>query len=273
MNNFFDEVFVVLVIYQIKIADSPAYRSLSSALNKSSQSVSLYIYDNSPFAQETPIDTQWTIQYVHDPSNPGVSKAYNKGFELAKTAKKKWLLLADQDTVFPLVIFEKYIQAIASSSSELISALASFQNTIISPFRFEVGRGRSLSNAKPGRYSLHSYNFINSGTLVSIRLFEKSGGYDERFPLDFSDLAFAKRVGTLINEFTVVDALCMQPLSAGEDSPEVALNRFMTFVRASRQYGKVYGSPLFLLMNRFLRAIKLGLQFSSLRFLKLLVKD
>lgn len=272
MNSFFDEVLVVLVIYQMKIAESPAYRSLTDALSVANKSASLFIYDNSLSPQEPPASSCWHIQYFHDMLNPGVSKAYNKGAEIAKSQKKNWLFLADQDTVFPVVIFEKYIQAIASSPSELISPVASFQNTIISPFRFELGRGRSLSSAKPGTYSLHSYNFINSGILVSIRLFEKCGGYDERFPLDFSDLAFAKRACTFIEQFVVVDALCAQPLSAGEASLEVVLNRFLTFARASRQYGKIYGSSAFLLLNRFLRAVKLGLRFNSIVFLKLLVK-
>ena len=41
------------------------------------------------------------IHYISDPTNPGVSKAYNVGFELARQLNKKWLLLLDQDTVFP----------------------------------------------------------------------------------------------------------------------------------------------------------------------------
>src|SRR5579859_5229563 len=91
--DFCNSVLVVLVIYKMKIAESPAYQSLTAELICSKKSAALFFYDNSPQPQESLVDQCWTTYYHHDPSNPGVSKAYNEGFKKAKALNKKWLLL------------------------------------------------------------------------------------------------------------------------------------------------------------------------------------
>ncbi len=100
MDHFLDSLLIVLVIYKMKIGESPAFVSLTRALQFSHQSATLFVYDNSPRPQNIEQNENWKIEYQNDPTNPGVSKAYNEGFTLAKTENKKWMLLVDQDTEF-----------------------------------------------------------------------------------------------------------------------------------------------------------------------------
>src|SRR5579859_1033097 len=96
LDQFFQDLMVIIVIYNMKLDESPAFRTLTHALQNSRQQASLFVYDNSSQPQIVS-SSLWAMTYVHDPSNPGVSKAYNEGFGCAKTQRKKWMLLADQD--------------------------------------------------------------------------------------------------------------------------------------------------------------------------------
>src|SRR5260221_11839723 len=123
----------------MKISESPTYQSLTSALQHSSTSTSLFIYDNSPQPQEVLTNPCWNIHYQHNPSNPGVSKAYNKGFECAKIQNKKWILLADQDTEFPIDAFDKYLRSQKESGCSIVVPKLIDQVGIVSPLKFYFG--------------------------------------------------------------------------------------------------------------------------------------
>ncbi|MBI1768788.1 MAG: glycosyltransferase [Bacteroidetes bacterium] len=272
-KDFFSSLWVVLVIYKMKISESPTYQSLTSALQHCNKSISLFIYDNSPRAQEVLTNSLWRTHYQHDPSNNGVSKAYNEGFKKAKSENKSWMLLLDQDTTFTSDILDSYEEACKKNSlHEIFAPIVKNEMKIISPFRFSLGRGASLSNIHGGTYSINDLRFINSGLLISVRLFEKCSGYDEGFPLDFSDLSFAWRVKKFQNEFVVVDRVCSHSLSSSEKSSSMMLSRFQFFLRSSRLYGKLYSSSFFLFLNRFFRAMKLSYKFRSWEFVLLFIR-
>ncbi len=271
--DFFDELMVVLVIYKMEISESPAFRSLTNALKSRDQRTSIFIYDNSPKTHTHTQNQNWVISYQNDPSNPGVSKAYNVGFEFAKAQKKKWILLIDQDTYFPIYFFDRVCNSLANNQEgELFVPAIKSESVLISPFRFKLGRGFVLQSVEAQTYSLHDLKFINSGLLISITLFEKCNGYDERFPLDFSDLAFIQRVKKYQSNFVVINAICTQNLSSNETVLSSFLHRFHYYVRGARLYGNDYGQSFFLFINRYYRAVKLSFQFKSLGFIKLLLQ-
>ena len=103
----FDETLVVIVLYKDLLAQSESFKSLSEAIPKSIR-ISLFVFDNSPTRGALPHSDAWDITYQHEPSNIGVSLAYNEAFKLASQLQKKWLLLADQDTKFPATLFSDY---------------------------------------------------------------------------------------------------------------------------------------------------------------------
>src|SRR5258708_19448906 len=104
-RDFFDDLMVVLVIYKMEINESPAFSSLTKALQSGNHRAAIFIYDNSPQTHTHRQNQNWEITYRNDPSNPGVSKAYNEGFEFPKSQYKKWIFLFNQNTYFPFFFF------------------------------------------------------------------------------------------------------------------------------------------------------------------------
>ena len=272
--HFLDDLLIIIVIYEIKIGESPAFSSLTNALNSVSCSSTFFIYDNSSVSQAIPENNPGSLFYYHDAINPGVSKAYNEGFKKAKAIHKKWLLISDQDTGFPAGYFEKVKATMNTcTSDEFFVPVLKNESWFVSPFRFKLGRGVVLNEIDRQSYPLDHYRFINSGLLISVALFEKCGGYDERFPLDFSDLAFAHRIMKYQDKFVVIPATCTHHLSSEEQNVTLSLGRFARFINASRLYGEVFDLRFILFINRFFRALKLGWQFRSFEFVKCLFQN
>jgi GT2 family glycosyltransferase len=272
-DNFFSELMVVLVIYKMDIGESSAFTSLTDALRFVNQKTSVLIYDNSPYPHKhsNTVNENWVVSYRNDPSNPGVSKAYNEGFKHAKEKAKKWMLLSDQDTRFPATFFESVGTSMTNHpADELFAPIIKGDSKLISPFRFKFGKGFVLQSIEVQCYSLDELKFINSGLLISTTLFEKCNGYDERFPLDFSDLAFIQRLKKYNDKFIVIKATCSHNLSSDERTFSKSVNRFAHFVNASRMYGRIYNQRLIFFVSRSLRAIKLSFRFRSLGFIKCL---
>ncbi len=91
-------ILAVLVLYKSRLEDSATFVSLSSSLKNSNAKMDIVVYDNSPTPMVTEsehISDNWRIHYLHDETNPGVSKAYNEGFRIARKLQKRWLLLLD----------------------------------------------------------------------------------------------------------------------------------------------------------------------------------
>lgn len=265
-----DKALIVLVLYQMKLSDTPAYQSLCGALEREGKQGQLFVHDNSAEPQPLPSHARWEIHYRHDPANPGVSQAYNRAFHFAKARGKNWLLLADQDTVFPADIFGHYSEALRKNPDHgLFVPIVRDSRGVVSPLRTILGRGFRLRHVVSGNYGMKKLKFINSGLLISLPVFEEAKGYDERFPLDFSDFAFINRVSKISPDFFVINASCQHSLSSQEtSSPASGLERFRLFCRSAVLFCK-FLTPLPVLGWLVLpRAIKLSWKWRDLRFLK-----
>jgi GT2 family glycosyltransferase len=268
MNGFFEKLLVVLVIYKMRIKDSPSYHSLTNALVASGKSASIFIYDNSPESQNPPADSNWSIHYVNDQTNAGVSKAYNEGFKKARMENKKWLLLVDQDTVFPKHTFLEYEMCALQSKSNIVVPVLLDQIGIVSPFKFRFGGGRRLSHInKTTHLSLKDFFFVNSGVLVSVECFEKVDGYDEQFRLDFSDIDFILRLRKIEKVFVLATINCQHHLAGIGNNQEDSLFRFTEYVKSSSALQKKYDNLFWLRFRVFIRAVKFSWRFRTFRFM------
>ena len=75
-----DKILIIIVIYNKDIH--------KVIMKDTSYKLNILVYDNSKKSQNYPEN----IYYIHDSSNSGVSRAYNKGIELAKKMNKKYCL-------------------------------------------------------------------------------------------------------------------------------------------------------------------------------------
>ena len=110
--------------------------------------------------------------------------------------------------------------------------------------------------------------------LISAEAFEKAGGYDERFPLDYSDISFCERVSRHDPNFGLTSTQCRHHFSATNGSKDLAtaMARFTSFCKAARLYKKISIRPVILTWIIIPRALKLSIQMKNVGFLKVGLK-
>jgi GT2 family glycosyltransferase len=102
------KVCVCLVLYGCGLRNTRSFAVLRRAAEKRGGAVRLFVQDNSPLAALDAgfIEGFGGFSFVHDPANPGVSRAYNRALDYAEKSGSEWLLLLDQDTELPEDYFD-----------------------------------------------------------------------------------------------------------------------------------------------------------------------
>lgn len=178
----------------------------------------------------------------------------------------------DQDTEFPVTIFSGYFNAVQKYPHVNVFAPSLFDAIgLVSPFQLQWGKGRRIKALTMAIYSLEKFKIINSGMLVSLDAFEKAGGYDERFPLDYSDISFCDRVAKNDPAFVLMQSLCYHHFSATKKISNLLadLDRFKSFCEATRLYKKTSIQTVILTWVILPRALKLSFQMKDIRFLRI----
>lgn len=236
VSAFLEQVLLVIVLYRQRLEDSTAFESLEPLMQKYPGKICVFVYDNS----EEPAGEYRKIgSYLHDPKNSGVSRAYNRAWEYAKQKGLRFLMLMDQDSHFPETIFRSYSDSVAKSPGiEVFAPHAKENQKLYSPFRFVRGRGTPAADISPGIHALSDLKLINSGLLVSVNAFEKCGGYDERFPLDFSDIVFCDRLfASGFDVYVMEDTIGHKHSSSRLSPPHESRQRFEKYLNALALYG------------------------------------
>jgi rhamnosyltransferase len=275
--SFFDDVLAVIVLYQKRVGESETLLSLSKSSDRKAGKIDVMIYDNSPTPQWLD-DGTWRdgfcIHYTSDPSNPGVSKAYNAGFELARQLNKKWLLLLDQDTVFPEDALAMYaINVERYAEPALLAPILVCDHRIYSPCRQVMNINFPLHVIQPGWVRTKGFSVLNSGMCIRLDAFERIGGFDEKIHLDFADHDFVRRYRKHFKDFLLIDMVCQHSFSDKETSDiNTSLTRFDHYCEGAKNSMKSFADPFSLLPIALVRAARLSLRFRSVQFLKVFVQ-
>ena len=238
VNGFLDNVLIVVVLYKRQPEESPAFASAEKILS-GRNGCSLLLYDNSP--SPILIERPWLL-YKHDPINSGVSRAFNTGAAAAGPMGKQWMLLLDQDTELDPRIAESFARDIARHPDiRIFTPIMRDRRGIVSPYRQLMGKGYRFKKVRAGRKSMTRMRIVNSGMLVSLDAFRDAGGFDERFPLDMSDVVFCEKLSVHDRQFVVIGAECRHNLSSDDKSRSKSddLMRFQSFRRAMFLYKTV----------------------------------
>ncbi|MEN9918135.1 MAG: hypothetical protein RL662_571 [Bacteroidota bacterium] len=235
-------ILATIVVYNQQFSETRIFKSLSEALARLPKGwkVELFIYDNSPINSKIE-DIPLRYHYIHDKSNPGVSKAYNSAAKHASEHLISWLLLLDQDTAVEIDFFVKTIDAIAKypKGEMFVPLLKANNNSIISPFttiRHIIGK--PIKDEIRGALSTQRYSVINSGMMISTAAFNLSGGYLDAVKMDFSDTVFVGRFSHHFDVFVLTMADCVQDLSAFEEDIEKLKKRFAIFCTGAKSCPK-----------------------------------
>jgi GT2 family glycosyltransferase len=272
---FVEKTLFIIVIYKCAITQSASFKSL---LNESISGSSILVFDNSPNGQLIPDNLDLVpIYYEHRPDNPGTSSAYNEGSRMARQLKKEWLFLLDQDTQLPQGFLMNYQRKISEHSEiKVFTSLMIDHKGIVSPFYSFLGKGLRKKKLNAGLYSFEQLRVINSGLLISTALFEQVNGYDERFPLDFSDIVFNEKLESISQKFILTDNVMLHSLSSESDdrnNKEEVLNRFELFCQSVQLFRTITIHPFNTIFTLLSRAIKLTFFKKDSRFLIVAIKS
>ncbi len=258
----------IVVLYNSNIKDSSAITFLlnSNFFKK------IFVYDNTPSHSQDVNTLDPRVEYIHDPSNPGVSKAYNVGGEYAIANSFDWLLILDQDTVLTSDLINSYISAHKNDSNIKLFApyLKTMKGSPCSPCRIFFKRGFPLSKVQGSRrLSLKKYAPINSGILINTELFHSVSGYNEKVFLDFSDFQFIERLSEKIDYFFLLDYTLEQDFSNDSDDLSKLLKRFSLYCQCARACHRYSLLDSFqYLVTVFVRMLSLILRTKSFSFFK-----
>lgn len=272
-KNIATHTLATIVLYHTSLEQSITFQTLNEALEGASEPLDVLVYDNSPSKMYTgAVYPSWNIHYYHDPANSGLSRAFNEASELARKLNKRWLLLLDQDTSFPRNTFQAYADSIAGKTSGMFAPVLTAHGKIVSPFKARAGEGSMLHHINPEKHSFDQLMPVNSGLLVSITDFVASGGYNESFPLDYSDFAFMERYKKIHADFEVIDVTCQHGFSGIQKGDrQMTLDRFTHFCQATRRYRSQVDARVNVAKIILKRALKLTFVFRSGAFLKVAV--
>ncbi|WP_018617642.1 hypothetical protein [Spirosoma luteum] len=275
VGEFLQNTLIVIVLYNFNLYDSITYKCLEEAfVRKSKQKIDLFIYDNSPVADihlgEFTSNSKFNLLYLHDPSNPGVSRAYNRAADWAKSKDKKLLLVLDQDTKLPAEGLVCYAQAVTSFPEFPLYAPQVYSGGILySPCRYVFQKGSNLKGIDPGVHQTRYRSVINSGLLINLFAFHKVGGYDDEVQLYFSDHVFFDRIKKYFPRFVVIKCRLEHQLSSVDyNDLSTALIRFAYYSRGARQasHNNNYQYAKHSIMVG-LRSLAMSYRFRSLQFL------
>ena len=186
----------VLVLYKTELRSSCSYQSLLRALSASGASIALrlLIYDNSPTSQECPDPPPGVNTfYRHDPSNGGLTAAYNFALTDAATHQCEWLLLLDQDTTLPADYLNTFLAVAPWLDSRIACVLPKMRidGTIMSPRHTGILSGARLVLAPAEHGVAHDeITGINSASFVNVAYLRRRGGYNKNYWLDGVDFWF-----------------------------------------------------------------------------------
>lgn len=270
-QSFLDSLLIVLVLYKSNLETSDSFQSIVACFKASNTSADIFIYDNSPQRLDFVDIYNLNIHYVWDASNPGVSKAYNEGFNFGRKAGKKWLLLLDQDTEFDSDFLTKYYNSCNENVNISLFApiLRVDSGQIYSPCKYKFPRTSILEKVDPGITYIKNLSLLNSGMLISLSIFQEVGGYDDRLKMDFTDFEFIDRYRKIENIFVVVNTTGRHGFSGFQDELDASLVRFNRYCQSSIVLSLIYSNyfdKLKLIIFALVRAFKLSFKFNFFEF-------
>lgn len=227
-----EKILFVLVIYGCRVEDSLSYKTLIQG----SEEINLFVYDNSPILQCTNLQV---AEYVHDTSNGGLGKAYNAACRYAFANGYKWLLLLDQDTIFPKEALLAYRRALALNLGVdmIVPRLQVEDGRYMSPTHYFMKTSKLQREVPVGRVRLTDVSPVNSGMLVTVDSFRRVGGYEDDVWLDFSDICFIEKYKRKYSDFYILpDVVCTQAFSGLECDKEKIYKRFCIYLECARNF-------------------------------------
>ncbi|WP_208864333.1 glycosyltransferase family protein [Pedobacter suwonensis] len=235
------------------------------------------MYDNSPYIQQpTPESNVWDICYQSDLANGGLSIAYNTAAQYAKNNNKKYLMLLDQDTLFPENSLAVYLEGINSHPDiKLFAPIMRIQNgQIMSPCRYIYKWGKLIDHIVPRVDNLAVHVPVNSGLCIHLESYFDVGGYNEKVKIDGADFQFISRFQKKHQQFYILDLTLHQDFSMFEEDPDKIITRYKLFLKDVNNFETHHWLDRFYFYRIIcIRTLKLTLQTRKLEIMRIFFKN
>lgn len=232
-----NQVMAIMVIYQKKIEEINLYPVLCEALKKGYLQ-QLMIYDNSIEGQNCGTFLKDGIEYIHDKSNSGLAKAYNKAFRKATEYDVDLLMLLDHDTEIELDYFKTLTELEIGDDVGAILPIVQVNGNQISPVYTDEYISVKSKMVSTGIIK-QSLMAINSGSTIPVKVITEIGGFNEDFPLDFLDHWIFWRLNNSKKMYIVLNQIIEHDLSV-LDYNKVSQTRYESIVKAESLYYRNY---------------------------------
>jgi GT2 family glycosyltransferase len=240
-----DHILGVLVLYNTGLKESRTVKCLNNALGKVHSRLNLLVYDNSALITPGEIITEYEnfiINYINDPSNPGLAKAYNEGYRHARESNKDWILLLDQDTEFRDDFFEILLKAAVTGLDDQTVCLiprvfSAGTDKMISPVQITPGGFiKPLRNTSSGFLKGNNITGINSGTLLRTGFLGEIGGFNDQYPLDMQDHWYFREIMRRNLKIFLLDSSIMQDLSVSNFEENISVSRYKSILSSEHLF-------------------------------------
>lgn len=261
-----NDILYVLVIYGCAVEQSIAFQTLIAPYAEAISNT--FVYDNSSTLQMT---KHKVAAYIHDTGNSGISKAYNDACQYAKNHGYKWLLLMDQDTSFPPKSLDFYKTAARSVYAEMVVPRHKVNDgRYMSPTPYRMKTSSLQTDAPTGLVEFSKCAPINSGIMLTVESFIKSGGYEDKVWLDFSDICFIEKYKRHYRTFYVMpEVTCQQDFSGMETDPVKVYKRFCIYLECARNTPKpTIGDKLAMLITTLRPTLSRTVRERTLKYVK-----
>jgi GT2 family glycosyltransferase len=270
-KDFFSKLLVVVVLYKLRLNECPALSTLEKSAELMGIKLAVAVFDNGDKdqAKEIPAFSFLQINYIKNLENLGVSASYNKGLKIAEDKKLEWLLLIDQDFNFTDNLLKVYKDAQEENPLENIFCPELKCNDIrVSPFKDRFFYKENKQALYPGKQPIGNLIFLNNSLLVSTSAFKKTGGFNPKIPLYFSDFYFTKKLKETIGTFVLLPISVNHNLSAiTTKDVKSADERFSFFLKGAKEYAKFVEKKTTIFVWCFFRACKLTLKYKTFDFI------
>ncbi len=239
------------------------------------KNITIFIFDNTDIEDWDVVpptyDDNIKIIYQRDRSNPGISYAYNCITRYATKENFDWIVFFDQDTDLPQEAFKVYNEAVHSEIL-LKVPLVYIDDKILSPSYYFGYRSFLFKRITQKILKLKNISCINTGLMISPKLYNKVNGYDESLKLDFCDHDFIDRVKKKNHHLEILDIALQQNFSSLTDDKAKALVRYRIFVKDMMNFVKKRNKLIMFFNIDLPRLLVLMLKYKSLDFFKIRFK-
>lgn len=255
------KILQVIVIYNIQFDDLK---------NKIPSHLDCIIIDNSYESLIKPknrLKGKTNFIYVHFPNNPGLSYAYNYACEYAANKGYNWILISDQDTIFPENYYLIYEAAVKNNPQiKLFCPKVIIPNgKYLSPVPLRHFFPRFEHSVPTGIINISNFAIINTGLLINVKAYQEIGGYNNKVWLDYADFQFIERFNKYYSEGYVIDITLTQSFSNEVENIIDKINRFKKFCSSIKHYeSSSYKNKIFIHLAVLKRTLSLCSQSKSL---------